>query len=168
MRRAAVAVLALALSVAAAPLASAGSDRDRATGGGQVFLADEPVQGAGDTIGFTAQSRSPEGNAATGQVQYIERAGGTGVGQVKFHGTVTCLEVEGGDDEGVAFISGVLKQPAEGGEEFFNLYVEDNGEPNQGNDVIVFQPVDEDADCDFDPSDDFTLARGNAQIYNAP
>src|SRR5687768_16852989 len=68
---------------------SEGSDRDRATGGGQILFS---TRGAGNTIAFTAQGTATDGK---GQLQFIDRSGGNGQDQVKEHGEVTCIAVEG-------------------------------------------------------------------------
>jgi hypothetical protein len=143
-------ILAIAIPVAAA---QAGSARDRATGGGQTAVS---MQGAGNTIAFTAQDTSSSGDAATGQVQYIQRVDG----QDKLHGTVSCLRVSGN----TAKIAGT---GADG--RAFQLYVVDNGQgASADNDMIMFQVADQ-ATCDFDPGNDVPeLARGNAQVYDAP
>jgi hypothetical protein len=141
--------LAVALPVAGA---QAGSGRDRATGGGQTAVG---LQGAGNTIAFTAQN-SGSGDAATGQVQYIQRIDG----QDKLHGTVSCLRVSGN----TAKIAGTGRDGRA-----FQLYVVDNGQgASADNDMIMFQLADS-ATCDFDPGSDVPeLARGNAQVYDAP
>lgn len=133
-------------------VAQAGSPRDRATGGGQTAVG---LQGAGNTIAFTAQN-SGSGDAATGQVQYIQRVDG----QDKLHGTVSCLRVSGN----TAKIAGTGRDGRA-----FQLYVVDNGQGSAAdNDMIMFQLADE-ASCDFDPGNDVPeLARGNAQVYDAP
>ena len=133
---------------------------DGATGGGQVLVG---TRGAGDTIAFVAQSIN-DGLDARGQVQYVDREGGTGRGQVHMHGEVECIIVEATDDdgeaEGVAFISGNWR---DGGP--FQIYVEDHGEPNRGNDIVTVIQGQE--GCDFEPpeEEDMTaLARGNVQV----
>ena len=150
----AVAVLALAVP----GMASAGSRTDRATGGGQILVS---TQGAGSTIAFTAQG-TPE--AARGQVQFIDRSAGTGQSQVKFHGIVECILVEGNTAE----IAGVER----GTGDPFTLRVVDNGEgAAAGNDMIFFDDVEDDARCETDDDDDndvqVALARGNAQVYDS-
>src|SRR5688500_13022225 len=75
----------MAISVAAVGNAGSGA---KVTGGGQT---DVGTSGAGDTIALTAQDGAA---GVIGQVQYIDREGGTGAGQVVYHGTVTCLNVE--------------------------------------------------------------------------
>jgi hypothetical protein len=141
--------LAIAIPVAGA---QAGSPRDRATGGGQTAVG---LQGAGNTIAFTAQNTG-SGDAATGQVQYIQRIDG----QDKLHGTVSCLRVSGN----TAKIAGTGRDGRA-----FQLYVVDNGQgANADNDMIMFQLSDQ-ATCDFDPGNNVPeLARGNAQVYDAP
>ena len=149
----AVAVLALAVP----NLASAGSPRDRATGGGQTLV---DSQGAGNTIAFTAQGNVDD---ATGQVQYIDRTAGTGQAQVKFHGIVECLRVEGN----MAEIGGTERDTNQP----FNLLVTDNDQGEAApDDMIQFSEVDMVECSDEDDDDDvpdFALARGNAQVYDA-
>lgn len=149
-----IAGLALALPIAA----SAGSGTDRATGGGQILVSSSG--GAGDTIAFTAQG-TPD--VARGQVQYVDRTGGTGQGQVKKHGQVTCLRVSGN----MAKMAGTWDQ---GGT--FQLLVVDNGEgANATNsDMITLQDA-QDPTCNQENNDNdgqTDLARGNAQVYDAP
>ena len=143
--------LTLAIAIPLA-VAQAGSPRDRATGGGQTAVG---LQGAGNTIAFTAQN-SGSGDAATGQVQYIQRVDG----QDKLHGTVSCLRVSGN----TAKIAGTDRDGRA-----FQLYVVDNGQGSAAdNDMIMFQLADQ-ASCDFDPGNEVPeLARGNAQVYDAP
>jgi len=154
MRRHKVIITGLTLAVAI-PIAAAhaGSPRDRATGGGQFAVS---MQGAGNTIAFTAQNSSSSGDAATGQVQYIQRVDG----QDKLHGTVSCLRVSGN----TAKIAGTGRDGRN-----FQLYVVDNGQgAGADNDMIMFQYSDQ-ASCDFNPGNDVPeLARGNAQVYDAP
>jgi hypothetical protein len=135
--------------------ASAGSDTDRATGGGQVLIGD---RGAGDTIAFTARGTE---DAATGQVQYVDREGGTGQDQKVLHGTVCCLSVDGT----LAKLAGTWEA---GGT--FELLVVDNGEGAADDDDIVTLQNDQPNDCSQDDDDDdanVALARGNAQVYDA-
>jgi hypothetical protein len=133
-------------------IAQAGSPRDRASGGGQILIS---ARGAGNTIAFTAQNRSGgAADAATGQLQYIDRAGND-----KLHGTVSCLRVTGNE----AKLAGTGRDGRT-----FQLYVLDNGQGQAPNDMIMFQLSDS-ATCDFDTPDDAPeLARGNAQVYDAP
>lgn len=167
-------IAAAVLSLAIPGFASAGSAYDRATGGGQIFFSvdedgnpstNEPVAQAGDTIAFTAQEGR---NGVKGQVQFIDRTGGTGRGQVKLHGTVTCLEVDGN----TARIGGIATRNDDAGRgNTFQMLVIDNGEglSNTEGDQIAFQFV-ENPDCgEQDGEEDFqtTLARGNAQVHDA-
>lgn len=137
-------------TLVAAGTAVAGQE-DAATGGGQVLVGTNG--GAGDTIAFTARGTADQG---TGQVQYVDREGGTGQDQTVTHGTVTCIAVDGN----VARIAGVW---TDGGT--FGLYVEDNGEGQDASDVVTLMP--DEMSCDFDAPDDsdkVALARGNAQV----
>jgi hypothetical protein len=144
-----------ALVALALPLvASAGSSTDRAQGGGQVLIGTRG--GAGDTIAFTAQGTS---SAATGQVQYVDR---TATGQTTFHGAVQCLMVSGN----MAKIAGTWRA---GGT--FQLLVVDNGQGSAASNDLVTLQNNQPNDCanDNDDQDNETdLARGNAQVYDAP
>jgi hypothetical protein len=143
-----VAGAALALS---ATTAFAGQG-DAATGGGQILVGD---RGAGDTIAFTAQGT---GDGASGQVQYVDREGGTGQGQTVMHGTVTCISATGN----MARIGGEWR---DGGT--FEIYVEDNGEGSKATseDMIeITQNMANDCAEDDDESEPVGLARGNAQV----
>lgn len=155
-------ILALAgVAVLVVPIvASAGSPTDRATGGGQILVAN---QNAGSTIAFTAQGTPTEGK---GQVQVIDRSAGTGKNQVKFHGIVECIFVDGD----MAEIAGVER----GTGDPFTLRAVDNGEGANatGSDMIFFDDVADDMRCANDDNDDddvqVALARGNVQVYDAP
>jgi hypothetical protein len=146
-----------AVGLLAAPMAQAGSDTDRATGGGQVLVSTEG--GAGDTIAFTAQG-TPSG--AKGEVQYVDRTGGVGTGAVRYHGTVTCLRVEGN----TAKIGGTWDRSTG----TFQILVVDHGEGVADDDDVVELQNNTPNDCadddDFDDAD-VALARGNAQVYDA-
>ena len=132
---------------------------DKATGGGQVLLGDS---GKASTIAFTAQGTT---EAAKGQVQFINRAAGAGRNQVKYHGVVDCIEVTGN----TAIIGGYQKKgdANEEGDRFV-LRVQDNGEPNQGQDLIQFDnqstAPDTCGDDDDDEMPEWSLAHGNAQV----
>jgi len=134
-----------------------GSDRDRATGGGQILFSS---RGAGNTIAFTAQGTATDAN---GQLQFIDRSAGNGQDQVKDHGDVTCIAVEGNS----AKVAGVLRSGSA-----FNMVVIDNGEGAASeNDMIFFEDMAESPECDFDDPDEedfMALARGNVQVYDAP
>ena len=148
---ASVAVLAVAVPVGSA---IAGSGTDRATGGGQILISSDG-KGAGDTIAFSARAGS------LGQIQYVDRTGGTGVGQTATHGTVTCIEAVGN----TAKLAGKFRDGRS-----FTLLVVDNGEgANASNDTMALQFTD-DPTCDREDGDDegsTDLARGNAQVYDA-
>jgi hypothetical protein len=155
---------ALAFALAGALAIPAGSaiagNGDKATGGGKVIMSDDDVKAS--TIAFTAQGTT---DVAKGQVQFIDRSAGAGQNQVKYHGVVDCLEVTGNR----AIIGGFRKKgdPADE-EDRFVLRVVDNGEPNQGQDLIQFDNETEAADTCGDDDDDtnpeFALANGNAQV----
>ena len=138
---------------------------DKATGGGQILVSSDG--GAGDTIAFTAQNLGTGDDAAKGQLQYIDRTGGTGVGQTRFHGTVTCLQVSGN----TAKLGGIVKNDSTGDTSGFTVVVEDNGQGAAAdNDMIAFQRT-SDPTCDRQDGDDdgnTDLARGNVQVYDAP
>lgn len=152
----AVAGMALVAIPASAAIAGNG---DKATGGGQVLLGDS---GKASTIAFTAQGTT---DSAKGQVQFVERSAGAGRNQEKYHGVVDCIEVTGN----MAIIGGFERGgDAENEADRFVLRVQDNGEPNQGRDLIQFDDQSDAADtCGDDDEDDapeFALARGNAQV----
>ena len=128
---------------------------DKVTGGGQVIFSEGDVKAS--TIAFTAQGTT---ETAKGQIQFIDRSEGGGRDAVKYHGVVDCLEVTG--NYGV--LGGYKKRT--GGNRFV-LRVVDNGEPNQGADMIQFDNETEDNACGDDEDDsppEFSLARGNAQV----
>lgn len=143
-------------SVVAAGMLAVGvagaAGESKATGGGQVLVG---TKGAGDTIAFTARGNSV---SAEGQIQYVDRDGGTGKGHTTYHGSASCIDVAGN----VARIAGSW---SDGGT--FQLYVEDNGEGANAPDDVVTLMAGE-ATCDFDEPDDedkVALARGNAQVH---
>ena len=156
MRRSLI-VLALAgaLSLGAVSAFAAPSEF-KATGGGQTLIG---TNGAGNTIAFTAQG-NPE--AAKGQVQVIDRTAGRGQDQVKFHGIVECILVEGNSAE-------IAGQERDTGQPF-TLRVVDNGEGAAAdNDLIFFDDVEDDPECESGDEDDedpdIELARGNVQVH---
>lgn len=139
-------------AVLAMPLLAQAGDGDKATGGGQIVFASK---GAGNTIAFTAQGTA---EAAKGQVQFVDRSAGNGRSQVKYHGTVGCIDAVGN----TAKVAGTLRNG-----DSFNLYVEDTGEGQGNADVIFFDSAADTPECDFDTPDDDeleALARGNAQV----
>ena len=158
MKRLIVAALA-ASGLLVAPMAQAGSDTDRATGGGQVLFS---TKGAGNTIAFTAQGTPDDGK---GQVQFIDRTAGKGQDQVKFHGIVECILVTGNTAEIAGHARGDTTSP-------FTLRVVDRGEGGAAeDDLIFFDDTADDKPCVEDENDDddatVALARGNAQVYDA-
>ena len=154
MKKFLVLVAALA-AVVPATVALGGSGTDRVTGGGQVILGSRG--GAGDTIAFTAQDTATN----RGQVQYVDR---NATGQTTYHGRVACVEVSGN----MAKIAGTWDK----GKGTFEVLVVDNGQGSAADDdLVTVQPNDTSPQCDNDDDDDDTttaLARGNAQVYDAP
>jgi len=146
-------------------IAFGGSGRDRATGGGQILVG----KGAGDTIAFTGQALASGNTAAKGEVQYIDRTGGTGKGNIRFHGDVFCMIAEAGPNPGDPGMAEIAYRPkGDPTGDVDQLYIVDNGEPNQGNDV-VFIDENPQSPCSFQNDDDdgdTALARGNAQVYD--
>ena len=148
----------LALPTAAA----AGSPTDRATGGGQFFASTDMAQGPGSTIAFTAQG---DESAAKGQIQFIDRALGTGQSQQRSHYSVDCLVVDGS----TAIIGATERDSGES----LTLYVTDNGQGSGAEDDVIAMsdgmgsgPCGSEAD-DEDEVPTFGLARGNAQVHDA-
>ena len=144
-----VAIAALAAFAISSGSATAGNG-DKVTGGGQILVGSN----AGSTIAFTAQGTT---ESAKGQVTFIDRSAGKGLSQVKYKGIVDCVEVI--DNFGV--VGGLTRSG-----DPFTLRVVDNGEPNQGADMIQFE-TDSDFMCGDDEEDDppeFSLGRGNAQV----
>lgn len=164
------AVLTAAMLVAGS--AFAGGPVDKATGGGQTFVTnedDEAVGGAGNTIAFNARRlNNTTGNFdAEGQVQYIKRSvnpkNGKGYGKDgdRYHGTVNCLEVTGD----TARIAGTWTNRVGN----FEIIVKDNPEPTD--DAIFINANQPDPECGDDNNTtepEVALARGNAQVYDAP
>ena len=152
-------LMTLAAAGAALALVAAGSPNDRVTGGGQILVSEDG--GAGDTIAFTAQEG--RNGAVKGQVQYVDREGGTGQGQTVMHGTVTCLEVEAN----TAILAGQWRDGTD-----FEIHVVDNGEgvTAEGEDIVTVDNEPTDPNCqedDGENEDPIGLARGNAQVYDA-
>lgn len=149
--------VALVAVVAASSLAGAGSPRDRVTGGGQTLVG---TKGAGNTIAFTIQG---SGDAVKGQFQYVDRTAGTGRAQDSWHGVPKCLEVVGN------MAKSVIERRDTG--DLYELIVVDNGEGSAADNDIVALSQDDDVSCgddDDDDDQDTELARGNAQVYDAP
>ena len=158
--RAGTRALVAVLVAAAVPVtaAMAGSPNDRVTGGGQTLVG---TKGAGNTIAFNAQTTA---DGAKGQVQVVDRSAGTGQSQVRFHGIVDCLTVSGNSAE-------IFGHKTEDASDVFTIYVMDNGEGAAANNDLVFLNDDPQSPCELQDDDDrgdVELARGNAQVYDAP
>lgn len=161
-------------------VAQSASSRDKAIGGGQAFLDSRDASGAGDTVAFTAQRAkgAPDGSdAAVGQIQVNRR----GTNAVRFHGTITCLVVNGGRSEGVAYMSGTTRANKRVPAQPFELYVTDGGkgQMERSNDMIMLFVGDETDQGDDGSADDeqgpcgfaeevsgVNMARGNVQTWN--
>ncbi len=164
MKKVVVALGVLGL-VAGLTFATQADSAFKLTGGGQT---DVGTSGPGDTIAFNAQQTGESGSPspAKGQVQYVDREGGK-IDAI-FHGQVECLEAVTAGDDGAAIFSGVWTNKQTGATTDFEIYAEDNGEPNQGNDQIMIDALDsspcvEDNETDDEPAADH--ARGNIQIH---
>lgn len=159
MKRIAALLSVTALATGAWALGAQADSAFKATGGGQTAVG---TSGPGDTIAFTAQNTGT-GDAAKGQVQFVDREGGQ-IEEV-YHGTVTCLRAVAAGTDGAARLAGTWRNQGSG---TFEIYVEDNGEPNQGNDMIFIDQVDP-PDCvddeDDNPDDPAALGRGNVQVH---
>lgn len=177
------AVVAVAVPTGAGA-AAGGTTRDSVTGGGQAFFDAREPSGPGDTIAFQAQrakGAAADSELATGQIQ-VNRRGEANA--VKFHGTITCLNVSGEpkSGSGSAYMSGRTRASKTQPEQPFELYVSDGGKGQaERNDMIMLfvgeETANNDSDnqdanevCgfeDFDPaSDSITMARGNVQVRN--
>lgn len=174
-------ILAALAGVLALPVASAdsASTRDKVTGGGQAFLDSRDAKGAGDTVAFQAQRErgaADGSDAADGQIQVNRR----GDNAVKFHGEITCLVVNGGKSEGVAYMSGTTRASKSVPAQPFELYVTDGGKGKaERNDMIMLfvgdetdqgddgSADDEQGPCGFaEEVDGVSMARGNVQTWN--
>jgi hypothetical protein len=152
-----VAAVSAVLVVLAAAGASAGSPRDRVTGGGQTLVG---TRGAGNTIAFTIQGAGAD---VKGQFQYVDRTAGTGQSQDSWHGSPTCLEVAGNTAKAV------ISRNDTGA--LYELLIVDNGQGAAADDDLVTLTQDEEPTCGSDDDDDdvnTALARGNVQVYDAP
>jgi hypothetical protein len=169
MRRGIVALLAVVAIPAG--VAAADSTGLKVTGGGQV-IASGSGSGPGDTIAFNAQQTGPTDQStgeapAKGQLQVIDR-----VNQVRFHGDVTCIRSFTSQSSGTFVrFGGYQKVAGQDTETPFTVDVQDNGEPNQGQDMILFRQR-QSGDDPCDTSDESTdlrstsLARGNVQDHS--
>jgi hypothetical protein len=146
----------IAVLTAVSVVSATSAPAPKVTGAGQTL---EGTTGAGDTIAFVAQDTDGDaGNAARGQVQYVDREDGT---QTVQHGLIDCLLYEG---ENSARFAGTWK-----GGGTFEIAVTDNGQgANAEEDLIgVFPMAEPDCMNDDGPSDDAAtaLARGNVQVH---
>lgn len=162
MKRIAALLGVIGLTTAAFAMTAQAGRAFMVTGGGQITVGTE---GPGDTIAFTARDIDGDaGDLAKGQVQYVDREDGEVV--EVYHGAVSCLvAVEGAGTDGAAYLAGQWSNQGSGD---FEIYVEDNGEPNQGADQIFIDQ--EDAfNCSDDNDDDepTALGRGNVQVHQA-
>ena len=145
-----------ALILAAIPIAAhANSSAPKATGGGQILIGERNGgNSAGDTIAFNAQDPT----TPKGQVQYVDRSGGT---QTVWHGTVDCLQISGN----MAYIGGHWTSQGTG---TFALYAEDNGEGSAANDdmIEIDQGGGGQGPCGTTSNNSVALARGNVQVHS--
>lgn len=147
-------IAAMALVFASIGTAASGF---KVTGGGQT---DVGTSGAGDTIAFVAMEK---GGGVHGQVQFVDREGGTGQGQIVHHGEVICLQAVDMGEQGAAYFAGNWR---DGGT--FEIYVEDNGEGNGAQDMIFIDENDPPncADESQDEDEPVALGRGNVQVHS--
>ena len=133
-------------------------------GGGQIIA--EGASGPGDTLAFQAQNiggadGSADSDLARGQLQYNGR---TDDAPQKFHGTIECLQVEGD----FARLAGT-KRTESGETGFFRLIVHDvdNNGPQNGTEMLLFNPDASDVNCDEVDDEEYEdqLGRGNIQIH---
>jgi hypothetical protein len=150
--------------------ASAAPSQWKVTGGGQIIASTQNGGGPGATLAFTARGN---GGPARGQLQYNDHLG------VKFHGTVTCLVVMTEDTDQndetapvkVARLGGTYTATTAGQTGFFQLYVEDhdNGGPQNGVEVLIFDDSSTDSSCADEGEEDeeakLELGRGNITIH---
>lgn len=166
MPRRSLGTLALLVMVVA-PLAAGaeGAPFDQVNGGGQVVLSGTDLEAAGDTVAIQAQNTPNAPNK--GNVEYIETSLAGEEGVARWHGTVTCLAVEGD----TAQLGGTIQAQGSTRAGYFAIEATDNGQPSEGAgvDVIKITYPDEAPDCDedFDDVDELTLARGNVRVHDA-
>ena len=171
MKKPLVATAVASLLVGGAFQASAAPAVYKVTGGGQI--TSDGLQGAGDTIAFTAQSADESGDLAKGQLQYNKRSGTP----EKFHGVVTCVVVQQAQDDmpAMARIEGYMRGETDTAENHFVVDVVDDGQGQDAMDMVSLRhgyvpdgnDADSDSTCDLD--DDFQrnggLGRGNVKIH---
>ena len=169
----------LGLAIAGMSTATAaGPSGFKVTGGGQIIA--QNAQGAGDTVGFTAQeingddprSRGDNDDAARGQFQYVPRGQSNGTQQPatqKFHGVVTCL-ISGGEaadneraedpnyeeqlSDGMARFGGFVRgTESDGSPVFFTVDVTDNGQGGNAEDDLILVRITKEP-CADNPEDE--------------
>lgn len=140
-----------------------GAEGDKVTGGGQTLVG---TTGAGDTIALTAHQVGPD-IVGRGQVQYVDRDGGTGQGQIVYHGVVNCVDVE---SDMTAILAGDwTTRGREKNAGTFEIRVTDNGSPAEGEDQVLIRENPVDPDCSDEDEDEeqepTALSRGNMTIH---
>ena len=104
-------------------------------------------------------------DAAQGQVQYVAHFSGT----EKWHGEVTCLQVDVAQH--VARIAGVIVRSTTGATSFRIIISDpDSGAAQNGDDMAKITTSQQPQNCDpsqnsSDDATNLTLARGNFQIH---
>jgi len=165
-----MAMAGVAVFAVSGPMATAGNG-DKVTGGGQVLFGTETEAGRSSTIAFTAQQSGTQGTAAKGQLQLVDRTQGKGQAQTRYHGVVTCIETgqldpQDEDSPGFGVVSGYQRGDADKTPRFL-LRVIDNGQPNEGNDMIAFEKMTQEDTCgdgEDDPEVEGELAKGNVKV----
>jgi hypothetical protein len=152
-------------------------DNPKVTGGGQVFFETEEeapdVSGPGDTVAFTVHALGEERDngsyEARGNFRRLERGGDNGRPTTKYFGEVTCVMFTGDDTARFGGTAEVRNEDGSRSPEKFTVDVVDNGQGNNGEDLVYFRSGDN--ECDEDEPEEFprhVLARGNLKIHNNP
>ena len=172
MKRVLISASVLALAVTGMSQSSAAPSVIKVTGGGQITSTETPT-GAGDTIAFTAQTDSADGNAAKGQLQYNQRSGVP----EKFHGVISCVFATVSDSgQAIARIEGTMRGEVDSDTTHFVVDVVDDGQGKDTMDMISLRKgfvadEDDDDDTSCDPDDEFdgsaSLGRGNVKIHKS-
>ena len=153
-------LVAAALVVMPTVAGAASNAPDSARGGGKVMFGSDSTL---TTLSFTARNIDSSSDAASGQIQFNDHSG------TKWHGTISCIRVNGDDKNGAAKMGGTITK-GDGSGSHFQLYVEDNGEGSSAteSDMAAFTGDDDDS-CDFDtPGSTSELAHGNYQVHDGP
>ena len=174
MRSKAVLAVTAVLALALAAVAMAAPSPYKVTGGGQTFAdgsvgpdGKPTVKGPGDTISFQGFIAAQGVGDASGQVNIIDRSGGTG----HFKGTVTCAFLASGDEGGgYVELRGTGRKGNNPTTQTFRVRIVDNGQGSAAdNDMVTYDLNNPGTDCSDheDNGDDieFQLARGNAKIH---